>query len=182
MLSEEGRAPRGLLWRGGWAARGVRSRAGGYIGVHTPAPRVSCASACKSVQLGHPRCSCHALPCRGPPSLLPATSMCPPPPFACRNFTGRFTPRLLWLKYFAGWGALVVAENAGKHALRWAQAALLRSPRAAVLCHPCLHVRAHTPVAVDVNTHSCAPRMPCLQGGRPEGAHLPGPHPHHRHW
>jgi hypothetical protein len=34
------------------------------------------------------------------------------------NFSGRFSPRLIWLLYFTLWGVLVVGENIGKRLLR----------------------------------------------------------------
>lgn len=36
------------------------------------------------------------------------------------NFSGHFSPRLIWLIYFTLWGVLVVAENIGKRLLRTA--------------------------------------------------------------
>ncbi len=37
----------------------------------------------------------------------------------CRNFSGHFSPRLVWLVYFTLWGVLVVTENVAKRMLRW---------------------------------------------------------------
>lgn len=39
----------------------------------------------------------------------------------CRYYTGRFTPHLLWLWHFVLWGLIIVGENVGRRALRWAE-------------------------------------------------------------